>query len=86
MALFRRGMFGRSRVYDDGPVVGRRGYYGFLSAPSFPLFVISIVLAIAVLLARYTTVDVPIVTSANAMEILALAYAILVAGVLLPRL
>lgn len=91
MALFRRSLFGgrslfgRSRTYDE-PLVGRGGYYGWLTAPSLPLFVISLVLAVAVLLARYTEIHVPIVTASNALEILGLAYAILVAGVLLPRL
>ncbi|MDR4305747.1 hypothetical protein IHQ68_03800 [Chelatococcus sambhunathii] len=95
MALFRRSLFGggslfgRSRVfdrdYDRAPVATRAGYYGFLSAPSLPLFIVSIVMAAAVVLFRYGKVDVPVVTSANAFEILAIAYAILVAGVVLRR-
>lgn len=85
MALFSRySLFGRSRAYDRDPVVGR-GYYAILTPPSLPLFVIAVVLAGAAMLFRYAGVDVPIVTSSNAFDILAIAFAILTAGVLLPR-
>ncbi|RXF73029.1 hypothetical protein [Hansschlegelia zhihuaiae] len=88
MGLFTRrsSLFGRSRTLDRDPLVGRGGgYYAMLTPPSLPLFVISAVLAAGALLFRYAGVDVPVVTSANAFDILAIAYAILVAGVLLPR-
>ena len=59
---------------------GRGG--GFpLTPPSFLVFVISLVLAIIALLVHYTTLRIPIVTPANAFDVLAIAYAVLLAGV-----
>lgn len=86
MALLSRrySLFGRSRSYDRDPLVGR-GSYAVLTPPSLPLFVIAVVLAGAVMLFRYAGVDVPVVTSSNAFDILAIAFAILTAGVVLPR-
>ena len=86
MALFSRrtSLFGRSRTYDRDPLVGRSAY-AMLTPPSLPIFVIAVILAGAVMLFRYAGVDVPIVTSSNAFDILAIAFAILAAGVLLPR-
>lgn len=81
----RRGSwFGRSSYADSDPLIGRsRGF--FLTAPSVPLFVVSVVLAAAALLVRYGHVDLPIVTMANAFAVLAVGYAVLLVGVLLPR-
>jgi hypothetical protein len=92
MGLFSRGslfhrrssLFGRSS-YDDGPTTLGRGGGFWLTAPSIGLFVVSLVLAAAALLVRYASVDVPIVTSANAFAVLAIGYLILLVGVLLPR-
>jgi hypothetical protein len=90
MGLFTRrsSLFGRSRTIDRDPLVGRGGgYYAMLmlTPPSLPLSVVSAVLAAGALLFRYAGVDVPVVTSSNVFDVLAIAYAILVAGVLLPR-
>lgn len=50
-----------------------------LTAPSFPVFVISVVMAALVLVARYGGVTIPLV-SANPFEVLLAAYAILFLG------
>jgi uncharacterized membrane protein YeaQ/YmgE (transglycosylase-associated protein family) len=73
--LFGRGGGGR---YFRG-----RGFGGGfpLTPPSFLVFVISLVLAIVALLVHYTTLRIPIVTPANAFDVLAIAYAVLLAGV-----
>lgn len=85
-SLFGDGLFGRRSVVDRDPVIGGRGgVYGYLTPPSFIVFVVSAVIAAAALLVRYAHVDVPIVTSSNVFDALAIAYAILVVGVLLPR-
>jgi hypothetical protein len=93
MGLFSRGslfhrrssLFGRS-TYDDGSTttLGRGGGL-WLTAPSIGLFVVSLVLAAAALLERYASVDLPVVTNANAFAVLAIGYLILLVGVLVPR-
>ncbi len=95
MALFQRrpslfgGWFGRERVYEADPVVDRPygyGYGTFLTPPSFLVFLVSAALAAAALLFRFFHVDVPVITSGNVFEVLAIAYVILFASVLRPRL
>jgi hypothetical protein len=86
-SLFHRrggGLFGGRSDYVDDAVVGRGGGL-FLTAPSFLLFIASVVLAGAALLVRYTSVDLPIVEPSNAFAVLAIGYVILLVGVLLPR-
>jgi hypothetical protein len=61
----------------------RRGSF-LLTPPSLPLFVVSLVLAIAAVLVRYAGVSLPIINSGNIFDILAIAYVILLVGVLLP--
>lgn len=53
-----------------------------LTAPSVPLFAVAVVLAVLALLARYGDVSIPVI-SANLFETMAVAFAILTAGVLL---
>lgn len=92
MGLFDRGSlfgrrsrwFGRSS-YDEGATTIGRGRGLWLTAPSIGMFVVSVVLAIAALLVRYTAVDLPIVEPSNAFAVLAIGYLILLVGVLLPR-
>ncbi|MCP4619416.1 MAG: hypothetical protein GY844_23620 [Bradyrhizobium sp.] len=62
----------------------RRG--GFvLTPPSVIIFVISLVLAVLALLIRYAHVSVPVISSARVFDVLAIAYVLLAAGVLLRR-
>jgi hypothetical protein len=58
----------------------------FLTPPSVPLFVISVVLAVAALLVRYMGLSIPIIDRARVFDVLAIAYAVLAAGVLVRRL
>jgi hypothetical protein len=60
----------------------RRG--GFvLTPPSVWIFAISLVLAVIALLVRYAGVHVPMVNSARVFDVLAIAYVLLTAGVLI---
>jgi hypothetical protein len=91
MALFHRraSLFGdgwSSRSHSREPVVGRGAYHSMLTPPSLPLFLIAVVLAAAALLTRYAHVDVPVVTPGNAFDVLAIGFAALLVGVLVPRL
>ncbi len=63
----------------------RSGSYA-LTPPSWPVFAVSIVLAIAALLVRYAGVSIPILNAGRIFDVLAIAYVILVAAVLLRRL
>ena len=59
----------------------RRG--GFvLTPPSIWIFAISLVLAVLALLVRYGGVHVPIINAARVFDVLAIAYVLLTAGVL----
>jgi hypothetical protein len=58
----------------------------FLTPPTVPVFVISLVLAIAALLVRYAGISVPLVDRARVFDVLAIAYVILLAGVVVRRL
>jgi hypothetical protein len=53
-----------------------------LTAPSVPLFAIAVVLAVLAMLAQYGGIDIPFI-SEHAFNTLAVAFAILTAGVLL---
>jgi len=63
----------------------RRGGFA-LTPPSVALFLISLVLAILALLIRYGGVRIPIINPAYIFELLAIAYVILAAGVLIRRI
>ena len=58
----------------------------FLTLPTIPVFVISLVLAIAALLVRYAGISIPIIDRARVFDVLAIAYVVLLAGVLVRRL
>ncbi len=58
----------------------------FLTPPTVPIFVISLVLAIATLLVRYAGISLPLIDRARVFDVLAIAYVILLAGVLVRRL
>ena len=54
-----------------------------LTPPSVVIFVISFILAVLALLVRYAHVSVPIVSPSRAFDVLAIAYVVLTAGVLI---
>ena len=62
----------------------RRGGFA-LTPPSLVIFVISLVLAIIALLIRYAHVSVPIISASRIFDVLAIAYVVLVIGVLFRR-
>jgi hypothetical protein len=60
----------------------RRG--GFtLTPPSVIVFVISLVLAVLAMLVHYAHVSVPVINSSRVFDVLAIAYVVLTAGVLI---
>lgn len=63
----------------------RRGGFA-LTPPSIWIFAISLVLAIIALLIRYAGVRVPVVSPARVFDVLAIAYILLVAGVVFRRI
>ena len=68
-----RGMLSRS---------GGSGGRFSLTPPTVPIFVISLVLAVVALLAHYAGIRIPLITTARAFDVLAVAYLVLFAGVL----
>ena len=63
----------------------RRG--GFtLTPPSVVIFVISFILAVLALLVRYAHVSVPVINASRVFDVLAIAYVLLAAGVLIRRI
>ena len=67
-----------------------RGYYTrptwfLLTAPSLALFAVSLVLGVLALLVYYAGVSVPILNSSRIFDALAIAYVLLVIGVLVRR-
>ena len=79
LGFFGRGGGGYFR--RRGPVGPARGGF-YLTPPTIPIFVISVVLAIVALLVHYAGVRIPIITPAAAFNALAIAYVLLLAGVL----
>jgi hypothetical protein len=63
----------------------RRGGFA-LTPPSLMIFVISLVLALIALLIRYAHVSIPIISSSRVFDVLAIAYVVLVIGVLFRRI
>ena len=59
----------------------RRGGFA-LTPPSVVIFVISIVLAVLAMLVRYAHVSVPVINASRVFDVLAIAYVLLTAGVL----
>ena len=78
------GFFGRGggRYFRRGAVGGGGGGRFHLTPPTFLVFIISLVLAVLALLAHYAGLKIPIITAANAFDALAIAYVVLLAGVL----
>jgi hypothetical protein len=62
----------------------RRGGFA-LTPPSVVIFVISIVLAVLAMLVRYAHVSVPVINASRVFDVLAIAYVLLAAGVLIRR-
>jgi hypothetical protein len=62
----------------------RRGGFA-LTPPSVIIFVISIILAILAMLVRYAHVSVPVINASRVFDVLAIAYVLLAAGVLIRR-
>ena len=71
----------RSALSQDVPMASRRAGLP-LTAPSLPLFAIAVILAILAVLAQYGGVAIPFI-SAHVFDTLAVAFAVLTAGVLL---
>ena len=59
----------------------RRGGFA-LTPPSLVIFLISLVLAVVALLAHHAHVSVPIISSSHMFDVLAIAYVVLMTGVL----
>jgi len=62
----------------------RRGGFA-LTPPSVVIFVISIILAVLAMLVRYAHVSVPVINASRVFDVLAIAYVLLAAGVLIRR-
>ena len=60
----------------------RRGGFA-LTPPSVAIFLISIILAILAMLVHYAHVSVPIISALRVFDVLAIAYVLLAAGVLI---
>jgi hypothetical protein len=76
------GRGGGGRFFRRGGGGGRVGVGGFsLTPPTFLVFVISLVLAIVALLTHYAGLRIPVITAANVFDVLAIAYVVLLAGV-----
>ena len=63
----------------------RRGAF-ILTPPSLPVFFISLVLAILAFVVRYGNVRLPLINPNYVFELLAIAYVVLLIGVLVRRL
>jgi hypothetical protein len=57
-----------------------------LTPPSVALFIVSLIIAILAFLVAYGGVKVPIINTARVFDVLAIAYVILLVGVLVRRL
>ena len=60
----------------------RRGGFS-LTPPSVIVFVISLVLAVLAMLVHYAHVSVPVINASRVFDVLAIAYVVLTAGVLI---
>ena len=70
---------------EENPMPFRRGNFA-LTPPSLLLFAISLVLAIVAILVYGRVINIPAIGAARAFYMLAIAYVVLAAGVLLRRL
>jgi hypothetical protein len=57
-----------------------------LTPPSFPIFVVSLILAVLALLVHYGGVSMPLIPGRRAFDVLAVGYVLLLVGVLVRRL
>ena len=64
----------------------RRSSSFLLTPPTLPVFLISVVIAAAALMVHYAGVSIPMLSKGRAFDILALAYVVLLIGVLVRRL
>jgi uncharacterized membrane protein YeaQ/YmgE (transglycosylase-associated protein family) len=80
LLLFILAFFGRGggRYFKRGAIGGGRFV---LTPPTIAVFLISLVLAVLALLVHYAGMRIPIITAANAFDVLAIAYVALLAGV-----
>ena len=78
------GFFGRGGggYFRRGAGGGGGGGRFHLTPPTFPVFIISLVLAVVALLVHYVGLRIPIITAANVFNVLAIAYVVLLVGVL----
>ena len=78
------GFFGRGGggYFRRGAGGGGGGGRFHLTPPTFPIFILSLVLAVVALLVHYVGLKIPIITAANVFDVLAIAYVVLLAGVL----
>jgi hypothetical protein len=53
-----------------------------LTPPSFVVFIISVILALAAVLVHYGHVSVPLITVSHVFDVLVVAYVVMLAGVL----
>jgi hypothetical protein len=53
-----------------------------LTPPSFVVFIISVILALAAVLVHYGHVSVPLITAAHVFDVLVVAYVVMLVGVL----
>lgn len=63
---------------------GRGNFY--LTPPSVPVFIVSLALAIVAFLIYYARVQIPIVNAGRVFDVLAIAYVVMLAGVLIRRI
>jgi uncharacterized membrane protein YeaQ/YmgE (transglycosylase-associated protein family) len=78
------GFFGRGGggYFRRGAGGGGGGGRFHLTPPTFPIFILSLLLAVIALLVHYVGLKIPIITAANVFDVLAIAYVVLLAGVL----
>ena len=81
LLLLILGLLGRGRGRGRGRVA-RWGGGLHLSAPTFLTFIISVVLAVVAVLSRYAGISIPIIGAAHVFDLLAVAYVLLLAGVM----
>lgn len=74
---------GGARHFRRGDGGGGRFH---LTPPTIATFIISLVLAVVALLARYAGIRFPIIIAAHVFDVLAIAYVVLLAGVLIRRI
>ena len=63
----------------------RSGTY-LLTPPSWAMFIVSVLLARMALLMHYAGISIPVLNSSRVFDVLAIAYVVLLVGVLVRRL